>query len=284
MWYVILLFLPHVQLQTTPGDTNKNRASEIWRWKQRQTTPPVKWLIVSFVITDSRQVTYQINKYNKAPKKTDHWQELRADSCAQSDEPIIRLSTTTEKRRPAVQMTVRHLRRATAEASSNTPRCCFAVDNQNSSERVQAVVVIDATASSFWVVHRGGPRGWMLKQVRDWLIYTCAHISTGGINKWNWGSHIWQKQMCYLSLALEASGRNRIATRMCVSKLCTLAQLCFCKRFQLQTWNVFWCWLFYCFTWSQVCSSHTACEALCCRTVTLHSTSSASKRIWISNI
>lgn len=147
---------------------------------------------------------------------------------------------------------------ATAEASLNTPRCCFAVDNQNSSERVQAVVVIYATASSFWVVHRGGPRGWMLKQVRDWLIYTCAHISTGGINKWNWGSHIWQKQMCYLSLALEASGRNRTATRMCVSKLHTLAQLCFCKRFQLQTWNVFWCWLFHCFTWSQVCSSHTA--------------------------
>lgn len=145
----------------------------------------LKWLIVSAVITDSRQVTHQINKYNKAPKKTDHWQELRAsaDSCAQSDEPIIRLPATAEKRRPAVRMTARHLRRRSRGIIKHA---------------AMLLVVIYATASSFWVVHRGRPRGCMLKQVRDWLIYTRAHISTGGINK-RTGAHTSGKSRCVTS-------------------------------------------------------------------------------------
>lgn len=226
MWYVILLFLTFSSRQ---GQGTQTRTERV-KYGDGNRDKQLKWLIVSAVITDWRQVTHQINKYNKAPKKTDHWQELRAsaDSCAQSDEPIIRLPATAEKR-PAVRMTARHLRRRSRGIIKHA---------------AMLLVVIYATASSFWVVHRGRPRGCMLKQVRDWLIYTRAHISTGGINKRKWGAHIWQKQMCYLSLALEASGGNRTATRMCVGKTHTLAQLCFCKRFQLQTWNV----LFYCFT------------------------------------
>lgn len=64
---VILLFLSHSSPpfglhQTKPGDTNRNR--ERRRQKRRQRAAPLQWLITSSFITDSRQVTYQINKYS----------------------------------------------------------------------------------------------------------------------------------------------------------------------------------------------------------------------------
>lgn len=43
------------------------------------------------------------------------------------------------------------------------------------------------------------PCGWILTHVQAGLIYTCIviQISTGGINEWHRGSHIWLLQMHY---------------------------------------------------------------------------------------